>query len=71
MASEKHYKEGFVEEVLPNTLFRVRSDDGSEILAHLAGKLRINFIKVLLGDRVKVELSPYDGTKGRIVLRTK
>lgn len=71
MASEKHYKEGFVEEVLPNTLFRVRVDDGSEILAHLAGKLRINFIKVLLGDRVKVELSPYDEKKGRIVLRTK
>lgn len=71
MVSEKRYKEGFVGEVLPNTLFRVRADDGTEILAHLAGKLRINFIKVLLGDRVKVELSPYDEKKGRIVLRTK
>lgn len=58
-------------ENLPNTLFKVRLDSGSEILAHLSGKMRIYYIKVLLGDRVRVELSPYDATKGRIVHRLK
>lgn len=72
MAQEqKIYKEGFVEEALPSTLFRIRLDDGEEILGHLAGKLRVNFIRVLPGDRVRVEMSPYDNKKGRIVHRLK
>lgn len=64
-------KEGQVIETLPSTHFRVRLDDGKEILAHLAGKLRMYRIKILLGDRVTVEISPYDETRGRIVYRGK
>ena len=59
-------------ENLPNTLFKVRLDaTGREVLAHLSGKMRIHYIKVLPGDRVRLEMSEYDGTKGRIVLRHK
>lgn len=65
------FKEGIVEEALPSTLFRVRLDDGKEILAHLAGRMRLHHIRVLPGDRVRVELSPYDDTKARIVQRLK
>ena len=61
--------DGLVTESLPSTTFRVTLDDGREILAYLAGKLRMNFIKILVGDRVKIELSPYDKTKGRITYR--
>lgn len=68
---ERIYREGIVQEALPSTLFRVRLDDGREILAHLAGRLRLHFIRVLPGDRVRVELSPYDEGKGRIVHRLK
>lgn len=68
-ARERIYKEGVVEEALPSTLFRVRFDAGQEILAHLSGKMRLHFIRVLPGDRVRVELSPYDPTKGRITHR--
>ena len=64
-------KEGIVLESLPNAYFRVKLDDGKEIFAHLAGKLRIYRIKVLPGDRVTVEISPYDEKKGRIVYRGK
>lgn len=64
-------KEGIVVESLPNANFKVKLDDGSEILAHISGKMRIHFIKILPGDRVTVELSPYDQTKGRIVYREK
>jgi len=64
-------KQGIVLESLPNTNFRVKLDDGKEILAHLAGKMRIYRIKVLPGDRVSVELSPYDENRGRIVYRGK
>lgn len=64
-------KEGQVIEALPDTHFRVRLDDGKEIMAHLSGKLRIHRIKILLGDRVTVEISPYDEEKGRIVYRGK
>lgn len=71
MTEERIYKEGVVIESLPSTLFRIKLDDGSEIIAHLAGKLRINHIRVLPGDRARVELSPYDLTKGRIVHRLK
>ena len=63
--------EGVVEEVLPNTLFTVRLDNGHTITAHISGRLRINYIKILEGDRVRVEMSPYDLTKGRITYRLK
>ncbi len=62
-------KSGVVLEALPSTNFLVKLDDGGEVLAHLAGRLRINRIKVLAGDRVTVELSPYDEKRGRIVYR--
>ncbi len=61
--------EGQVEEMLPAGTFRVRLNNGHLILAHLSGKMRLNKIKILLGDRVKMEMSPYDLTKGRIVYR--
>ncbi|MBZ9578404.1 translation initiation factor IF-1 [Patescibacteria group bacterium] len=64
-------KKGKVIEALPSTHFRVMLDDGKEIIAHLAGKLRIYRIKVLPGDRVTVEISPYDKKRGRIVYRGK
>ncbi|MBD5086804.1 MAG: translation initiation factor IF-1 [Clostridia bacterium] len=63
--------EGKVIEVLPNTNFRVELSNGHVIVAYLSGKLRKNYIKILEGDAVKVELSPYDLTKGRIVWRNK
>lgn len=71
MKNESLRKEGVIYENLPNTMFRVKLDDGTIVLAHLSGKMRLHFIKVLLGDKVVVEMSPYDKTKGRIVLRTK
>ena len=71
MKEEKILVEGIVTETLPNTFFRVKLDDNREILAHLSGKMRLNYIKVLLGDKVRVEMSPYDDKKGRIVLRMK
>lgn len=61
--------EGKVIDTLPNAVFRVELDNGSVILAHVAGKLRKNLIRILEGDRVKVEISPYDTTKGRIIVR--
>jgi translation initiation factor IF-1 len=61
--------EGTVEEVLPNAMFRVKIDQGHVILGHISGKMRQNRIQILEGDRVKLELSPYDLTKGRIVYR--
>lgn len=61
--------EGIVEELLPSTTFRVKLDDNREILAYLSGKMRLYKIKILPGDRVKIEMSPYDLTKGRIVYR--
>lgn len=61
--------EGKVLESLPNTLFRVQIPDGNIIICHLSGKMRMHFIKILPGDRVKVEMTPYDKTKGRIVYR--
>ncbi|PJC48130.1 MAG: translation initiation factor IF-1 [Parcubacteria group bacterium CG_4_9_14_0_2_um_filter_35_11] len=67
----RYFKEGEVIEALPNTTFRVKLSDGKEILAHLSGKMRLNFIRILPGDRVNVEVSPYDGTRGRIVYRKK
>lgn len=61
--------EGTVSDSLPNAMFRVELDNGFMVLTHLAGKLKKNYIKVLPGDRVKVELTPYDLTKGRITFR--
>ena len=61
--------EGVVEEALPNALFKVKLDSGQTILAHLSGKMRIHYIRVVGGDRVKVEMTPYDLSKGRIVTR--
>ncbi len=61
--------EGEVVEALPNAMFRVKLETGHEVLAHVSGKMRIHFIKILPGDKVKVELSPYDLTRGRIVYR--
>ena len=63
--------EGVVKESLPNTLFRVELTNGDLILCHLSGKMRMNFIKILPGDKVKVEMTPYDKTKGRITYRSK
>lgn len=61
--------EGEVLESLPNTLFRVKIPDGNIIVCHLSGKMRMHFIKILPGDRVRVEMTPYDKTKGRITYR--
>ena len=63
--------EGVVEETLPSTTFKVRLDNGHIILAHISGRMRVNYIRLIPGDRVTVEMSPYDLTKGRIVQRMK
>ena len=63
--------EGIVTEALPNTMFNVELENGHKLLAHISGKLRMNYIKILPGDKVKLELSPYDLTKGRIIWRGK
>jgi translation initiation factor IF-1 len=63
--------EGTVLEPLPNTMFSVELENGHRVLAHISGKLRMNFIRILPGDRVRVELSPYDLTRGRITYRLK
>jgi len=63
--------EGTVIETLPNTNFKVELENGHELLAHISGKLRMNYIKILPGDKVRVELSPYDLSRGRITWRAK
>ena len=63
--------EGTVVEPLPNAMFRVELDNGHRVLAHVSGKMRMHFIRILPGDRVKVELSPYDLDRGRIVFRVR
>ena len=63
--------EGKILEALPNAMFRVELENGHKILAHISGKMRMNFIKILPGDKVKVELSPYDLSRGRITYRAK
>lgn len=63
--------EGTITEPLPNAMFRVELDNGHEVLAHISGKMRMNYIRILKGDRVLVELSPYDLTRGRIIYRYK
>ncbi|MDT8389577.1 MAG: translation initiation factor IF-1 [Lentisphaeria bacterium] len=69
MAKDVVRLDGEVLEVLPNTMFRVKLANGHEILAHISGKMRLHFIRILPGDTVTVEMSPYDLTKGRIVYR--
>jgi len=68
---EKLEVEGVVVEALPNTMFRVELDNGHSVLAYLAGRMKKYYIKVLLGDRVRVEMTPYDLTRGRITYRYK
>ena len=63
--------EGTVQEALPNAMFKVELENGHQILAHISGKLRMHFIRILPGDKVTVEISPYDLTKGRITCRAK
>lgn len=63
--------DGVITEILPNTTFRVKLENDHEILAHISGKMRMNFIRILQGDKVTVELSPYDLSKGRITYRYK
>ena len=63
--------QGAVQETLPNAMFRVKLDNGHVILAHISGKMRMHFIKILVGDKVAIELSPYDLNKGRITYRYK
>ena len=63
--------EGVVRESLPNTLFRVELENGQIVLCHLSGKMRMNFIKILPGDKVRVEMTPYDKDKGRITYRVR
>lgn len=71
MKGDNVKKQGVIIEKFPNTTFKVRLDDGNEVLAYISGKMRINRIKILPGDRVTMEFSPYDQTRGRIVYREK
>ena len=72
LAKEECLKlEGTVKELLPNTMFRVELENGHVVLAHISGKMRMNFIRILPGDRVMLEISPYDLSKGRITFRVK
>lgn len=64
-------QDGTIVETLSNAMFRVELENGHEIIAHISGKMRMNYIKILKGDKVKVEMSPYDLTKGRITYRYK
>ena len=68
---EKIEVEGTILEALPNAMFRVEMEGGHRVLAHISGKMRMNYIKILPGDKVRVELSPYDLTRGRITYREK
>ncbi len=72
MAKEEPIEvEGAVLEALPNAMFKVELENGHRVLAHVSGKMRMNFIRILPGDRVKMELSPYDLTRGRITFRVR
>ena len=72
MSKEDHIEmEGTVLETLPNTMFRVQLENGHVITAHISGRMRKNYIRILTGDKVKVELTPYDLSKGRITFRQK
>ena len=71
MAKDVIEIEGTIVESMPNAMFRVKLENGHEILAHISGKIRKNFIRILPGDRVKVEMTPYDLSRGRITFRLK
>ncbi|OGT20975.1 MAG: translation initiation factor IF-1 [Gammaproteobacteria bacterium RBG_16_57_12] len=72
MAKEDHIEmEGTVTETLPNTMFRVQLDNGHVVTARISGKMRKNYIRILTGDKVTVELTPYDLSKGRIIFRAR
>lgn len=71
LASDVIEIEGTVKETLPNAMFKVELENGKEILAHVSGKIRMHYIRILPGDKVTVEMSPYDLTKGRITYRFK
>ena len=72
MAKEDHIEmAGTVVDTLPNTMFRVELENGHIVIAHISGRMRKNYIRILTGDKVKVELTPYDLTKGRITFRDK
>jgi translation initiation factor IF-1 len=71
MAGDVIEVQGTITEAMPNAMFRVKLETGQEVLAHVSGKIRKNFIRILLGDKVTVELSPYDLTRGRITFRAK
>ncbi|MDD2707253.1 MAG: translation initiation factor IF-1 [Verrucomicrobiae bacterium] len=72
MANEEPIRvEGTVLELLPNTMFRVKLPNGHRVLAHVSGKIRLHFIRILPGDKVMLEMSPYDLSKGRIIYRQK
>lgn len=71
MAKEVITVDGVVKELLPNTMFRVQLENGHIVLAHISGKMRLHFIRILPGDTVTMEMSPYDLTKGRITYRKK
>ena len=72
MAKEPNIEvDGIILETLPNAMFRVRLDNGHELIAHISGKMRMNYIKILPSDKVKLELSPYDLNRGRITYRYK
>ena len=70
MAKQKHIEQdGVIVEALSNAMFRVQLENGHELIAHISGKMRMHYIKLLPGDKVKLEMSPYDLTKGRITFR--
>ena len=72
MSKEEHIEmSGTVIDTLPNTMFRVQLENGHNIIAHISGRMRKNYIRILTGDKVRVELTPYDLTKGRIIFREK
>ena len=72
MAKEEHIElQGTVVETLPNTMFRVELENGHVVTAHISGRMRKNYIRILRGDKVTVEMTPYDLTKGRIIFRNK
>lgn len=71
MAGDVIEVQGTITEAMPNAMFRVKLETGQDVLAHVSGKIRKHFIRILLGDKVTVELSPYDLTRGRITFRAK
>ena len=72
MAKEDHIEmQGVVIETLPNTMFRVKLENGHVVIAHISGRMRKNYIRILTGDKVTVELTPYDLSKGRIIFRAR